>query len=155
MVRREERNGGLAWHVKDDLASFAFIAADYLHDVPEPEQGINLINKFEVYFLGDEVRYTPKIKSGLYAFYISGDMAWVGAKLPTIFWTKGNNYSRKHLQASKNIPLYGSESIDSPPPDDSEKYRYKQKNDVVWRKVDKSLFGVRFKAWIEIQKRKE
>jgi hypothetical protein len=83
LVKREEQDIGFAGNIRNDLVDFALFAADYLHDTPEADQGINLIDKFKFYFYDDEECHihTPKIESGQYVFCISGDLAWVGYKL--------------------------------------------------------------------------
>jgi hypothetical protein len=127
-------------YVRGTLWNFAQHAANYLYDIPEPEQGVNLVNKLKPYIL-DSLNDPdlPRLESGRYSFYVSGDLAWVGHELPKIFWTKGNNKSRKKLerQTSTSRFYYGSKSMNSPPPDDSEQYYYKQEDDAIWLKVDK------------------
>jgi hypothetical protein len=150
LVSREEGDTGFAWSIRIHFRKLALYAAAYLHDVPDPEQRVNLVDKFEFYFLDEEDYHTyiPKINSGLYAFYVSGDSAWVGYQLPGIFWTKGNNNSRKKLQKIDYM-FYGSESITAPP-DDSEKNHYRQENDVVWLKVNKTHFSLNPASYIRM-----
>jgi hypothetical protein len=147
LLEREEADRGYPSVLNSNLLNFSYIAANYLADNPDPERGINLMNKLEPYVASysESYSYLPRLKSGRYALYMSGDITWLGFALPEIFFTRGKSRTRQKIQETNermvqqhNVrPYYGSGSLDSPPSDNSEQYRYRQEDDVVWLQVYK------------------
>jgi hypothetical protein len=124
------------------LSNFAYWGAYYLHEVPNPKQNVNLIEELTYYIISDrESLYLPMVQSGQFGFYVVGNDAWVGFELPKTFLTKEHNKSREKLKnyrsIPRSVPIYGSDSLNFPPPCDSMKYRYQEKDNVVWIKVKK------------------
>jgi hypothetical protein len=146
LLEREEEDMGYHQGINYNLLSYSYIAAEYLADNPDPERGINLMDRLEPYVVSYvETNYLPRLKSGRYALYVSGDIVWLGFALPEIFFTRGNSRTRQRIKEfnerrvrdNNARPYYGSGSLDSPPPDNSEQYCYRQEDDVVWLQVYK------------------
>jgi hypothetical protein len=144
---REEMDMGFSPRLASAFSTYDILFTSYLQNTPNPSQGVNLYENFKAYASDydsdhdtDFIEVWLKPKEGICAFYVSGDIAWMGIELPKIFWTKGNNCTREKIRLSgersgaQGRPVYyGSSSLYSPPPDTSAQYHYKQ-DDVVWRR---------------------
>jgi len=69
-----------------------------------------------------------------YSFLITDNAAWVGRSIRRN-WDPRTEV-REMLASQRNVQLYGSSSLDLPPPSTEQKYHYRATDDVVWMLVE-------------------